>query len=107
MRDADGPAAEYPADVETETIAGVAVPTSCRDRIDEAALEETLGVLEAHGVVSYRVSPVGGLKVFVGVHRPDAEYESIRDELGDAAYDLREHGAADGFRRIRVGLADR
>lgn len=106
MRGTDGPAGGYPAGVETETVAGVAVPTSCRDRIDEAVLGEALAVLEAHAVAHYRVSPVGGLKVFVGVHRPDAEYESIRDELGDAAYDLREHGAADGFRRLRVRLAD-
>ena len=106
VRGTDGPAGGYPAGVETETVSEVAIPTSCRDRIDEAVLGEALAVLEAHGVAHYRVSPVGGLKIFVGIHRPDAEYESIRDELADAAYGLREHGAVDGFRRLRVGLTD-
>jgi|APHM01.1.fsa_nt_gi hypothetical protein len=106
MSERDGPTDGYPPGVETETVAGVAVPTSCHDRIDEAVLADAVAVLQAHSVVHYQVSPVGGLKIFLGVHRPEAEYRSLRERLEETTYGLREHSVADGFYRLRAALID-
>lgn len=107
MTGGQGPTGGYPPHVETEPVAGVAVPLSCRNRIDEATLADAVAVLETHAVAHYRVSPVGGLKVFVGVHRPDAEYETLRSALDDVTYGLRERGVSEGFRRLRAALTKR
>jgi hypothetical protein len=97
---------DLPHDVETEPVAGVPVPTTCRDRIDEGALRDVVDALAAHGVDRYRVSPVGGMKLRIGIHRPDAVHESLHDALSAAGYGVVDHGVADGFRRLRVGLVE-
>ena len=95
---------EYPPNVETELVAGVAVPTTCRDRVDEAALRSVAGVLEEYQVDRYGVSPVGGLKLWVGVHRPDSVHESLRAALAEAGHGVTTHGVKDGFHRLRVDI---
>lgn len=102
----DGPTQGYPPGVETETVAGVAVPASCRDRVDDGALEAAVDVLDAHSVVYYEVSPVGGLRAYVGVHRSAAEQASLRRGLEEATHGVREEGVDDGFRRFRAALTD-
>jgi hypothetical protein len=99
----DGPH-DSPPNVETELVAGVSVPTTCRDRVDETALQSVASVLEEYQVDRYGVSPVGGLKIWVGVHRPDSVYESLRTALAEAGYGVTAHGVKDGFRRLRVDL---
>lgn len=101
----DGPI-EYPPTIETESVAGVAVPTTCRDRVDEAALQSVASVLERYQVDRYGVSPVGGLKIWVGVHRPDSVYKSLRTALAEAGYGVTTHGIKDGFHRLRVDIAE-
>lgn len=104
MTDDDRAGWGYPDHVETETVAGVAVPTACRDRIDDEALAAAVDALDEHTVSQYRVSPVGGLKVRVGVYRPMEQHESIRAALEDATHGVRDHGTRDGFRRLRAAL---
>lgn len=97
---------ELPPDVETDAVAGVAVPTACRDRIDEDALRAAVDALAEFHVDRYVVSPVGGLKLRIGVHRPASAQEALRAALADAGHGLTDHGVADGFRRLRVDLVD-
>lgn len=97
---------DFPPGVETEPVAEVAVPTTCRDRIDEDALRSLVAVLAAHRVDRVGVSPVGGLKLFVGVHRPESVHESLDTALDAAGHGVTDHGVEDGFRRLRVGLVD-
>lgn len=99
----DGPI-NYPPTIETESVAGAAVPTTCRDRIDEVALRSVVTVLEDYQVDQYGVSPVGGLKLWVGVHRPDSVHESLQTALAEAGHDVTIHGVKDGFRRLRVDI---
>ena len=101
----DGPL-DYPPNVETELVAGVAVPTTCRDRVDEAALRSVTSVLEKYQVDRYGVSPVGGLKLWVGVHRPDAVYKSLQTALAEAGHGVTTHGGKDGFHRLRVDMVE-
>ncbi len=93
-----------PPGVETETVAGVAVPATCVDRIDRAALRAVVDVLEEHGVDRYAVSPVGGVRVRIGARRPERVRESLRTALAAAGHGLSEHGVRDGYVRLRVGL---
>jgi hypothetical protein len=91
-------------DIDTERVAGVEVPTTCRDRIDDGVLEAAVDVVEAHNVTEYTVSPVGGLKIRVGVHRPDRTYVALRDELHTLDAPVTEHGVSDGVHRLRLSL---
>ncbi len=104
MTEGADPTQGYPAGVETTTIAGVPVPVSCRDRIDAETLAETVRLLDAHDIVHYQVSPVGGLHVYVGVHRPKTTHASVRSMLDELGYGLTERGVRNGFERLRVGL---
>ncbi len=97
---------ETPPDGETATVAGVTVPAPCADRIDEQALRAAVEILADHRVDRYEVSPSGGLKIHIGVHRPDRRYRALRAELEERSYGLREYGARDGFRRLRVDFVD-
>jgi hypothetical protein len=101
-----GPTREYSTDVETETVAGVAVPASCRDRVDDESLRAAVDALDAHDVVHYQVTPVGGLRVYVGVYRSADERASLRRALEGATHGVREQGVSDGFRCLRAALAD-
>lgn len=91
-------------DIETERIAGVAVPTTCSDRIDESTLAAAVEVLDKHNATEYAVSPVGGLKVRVGVHRPSTVHRSLFEGLEDISDTVTDHGTKDGFRRLRVDV---
>ncbi len=95
-----------PPGVDTETVAGTAVPTTCRDRIDEDALRSVVDVLAEYHVGSYGVSPVGGLKLRIGIHRPESVHDALQAALAEAGHGVSDHGVADGFRRLRVGLVD-
>ena len=97
---------ELPPGIDTETVAGVAVPATCRDRIDEDALRTVAAVLGEYRVESYGVSPVGGLKLRIGVHRPESVHDALQAALAEAGHGVTEHGVADGFRRLRVDLVD-
>jgi hypothetical protein len=90
--------------VETERVAGVAVPTTCRDQVDDETLAGAVAVLDDHSVHDYTVSPVGGLKIRVGVHRPDAVVEDLRSALERVSGRVTTHGTSDGFHRILVDI---
>jgi hypothetical protein len=90
-------------DVETVTVAGVAVPTTCRDRIDDERLADAVAVLEEHSVTDYTVSPVGGLQVQVGVHRPETVQAAIAESLSRVG-GVTDHGMSNGFHRLRVDV---
>lgn len=90
--------------VETETVAGVAVPTTCRDRVDDETLAGAVAVLDEHSVHDFTVSPVGGVKIRVGVHRPDAVVEALRSALERVSGRVTTHGTSDGFYRILVDI---
>ena len=91
-------------DIDTVQIAGVEVPTTCRDRIDDDVLKAAVDIVETHQVTEYTVSPVGGLKIRVGVHRPDRTYDTLRDELHALNVPVTDHGVSDGVRRLRLSL---
>lgn len=93
-----------PPEVETDPVAGVPVPTTCRDRVDGAALRAAVDALEAHAVGTFWVSPSGGLKCRIGVRRPERVQQSLREALADAGYGVVDHGVRRGFRRLRVDL---
>ncbi|MFT4880745.1 MAG: hypothetical protein ACI9HI_000742 [Salinirussus sp.] len=91
-------------DVETVTVAGVAVPTTCRDRVDDETLADAVAVLEEYGVTDYTVSPVGGLQIQVGVHRPETVQDALYDSLSRVGDGVTDHGMANGFHRLRVDV---
>ncbi|ERG88028.1 MAG: hypothetical protein J07HX5_00169 [halophilic archaeon J07HX5] len=91
-------------DIDTEQVAGVEIPATCRDRIDDDVLKAAVEILDAHQMTDYTVSPVGGLKIRVGVHRPNTAYVALRDELHTLDAPVTEHGVSDGVRRLRLGL---
>lgn len=96
---------ELPEHVETVEIAGIDVPAVCRDRVDDAMLAEIVDVIDRYGVTHYRVSPVGGLQVGIGIHRPAETIEQIKSELS-AGRELTVHGVKDGFLRLRITLTE-
>lgn len=102
----DGPTDERlrKRDVETTTVAGVEVPTTCTDRIDAGALASAVAVLEEYNATEYTVSPVGGLQVRLGIHRPARVHDALRDSLRRVGDGVTGHGVADGFRRLRVDV---
>jgi hypothetical protein len=91
-------------DVETETVAGVAVPTTCRDRIDDETLAGAVAVLDEYSVTDYTVSPVGGLQIQVGIHRPDTVQDALYESLSRVGGGVTDHGTTNGFRRLRVDV---
>ncbi len=98
------PVDDFPDGVDTERVAGVAVPAVCRDRIDETALRAAVAALEEHSVGEYRVSPAGGLLVELGARRPDRIHDAVTVALSKAGHGLHDHGFERGYRRLRVAL---
>lgn len=90
--------------LETETVAGVALPATCRDRVDDEQLADVVAVLDAHSVTEYTVSPVGGLQIQIGIHRPNTVQESLMQSLRHVSDSVSEHGIANGYARIRVDI---
>jgi hypothetical protein len=98
------PTQEYPAGIETTTIAGIPVPVSCQDKIDSETLAEAASILDTHDIIYYQVSPVGGLKIYIGVHRSETTHVSVQRALDEIGHRLDERGVRNGFKRLRLGL---
>lgn len=96
---------EHPEHVETVEVAGVEVPSVCRDRVPDAVLAEVMNILNDYDVTHYRVSPVGGLQVGIGIRRPDETIERLKSELS-AGHEVTVHGVKDGFLRLRIALTE-
>jgi hypothetical protein len=91
-------------DVEMETVAGVSVPATCSDRVDAETLAGAVAVLDEYNISNYTVSPVGGLQIRIGIHRPEEVRTAVRASLSHIGGRVTDHGTAEGFHRFRVDI---
>ena len=104
MRDTPPDDSPRNPDIETVHVAGVAVPMTCRNRVNEKTLADAVAVLKEYSVTEYTVSPVGGLQIRVGVHRPETVQDALYESLSRVGSGVTDHGIADGFHRFRVDI---